>query len=151
MTLALDHVAIPVHDAAATCRFYGEVLELPLVDALYGDDWGGHPWLMMIFGLAEGRQIALVALRGVAPAEDPRLPRDVRHVAMSVATLRDLDRWKQRLGAHHIEYVEEDHGAQRSIYFSDPSGVMLEITAPPAAVAAPVQGARAIVDGWLAG
>jgi len=40
--LRFDHLALPVFDAAATYRFYGEVLQLPLVDALSGDDWGGR-------------------------------------------------------------------------------------------------------------
>ena len=29
------------------------------------------------------------------------------------------------------EFWEEDHGAQRSLYFPDPDGVVLEITWPP--------------------
>jgi catechol 2,3-dioxygenase-like lactoylglutathione lyase family enzyme len=47
--LRFDHLALPVYDAAGTYRFYSEVLQLPLVDALSGDDWGGKAWLMMFF------------------------------------------------------------------------------------------------------
>jgi catechol 2,3-dioxygenase-like lactoylglutathione lyase family enzyme len=41
--LRLDHFALPVYDAAKTLHFYTEVLQLPLVDALSGEDWGGKP------------------------------------------------------------------------------------------------------------
>ena len=62
--LRLDHLALPVHDAAATLAFYSGVLELPLVEVLSGDDWGGKEWLMMIFGLDDARQISLIAFKG---------------------------------------------------------------------------------------
>ncbi len=128
--LRADHVAIAVFDAAASYRFYRGVLELPLVDALSGDDWGGRPWLMMIFALSDGRQLALCALRGAACVPDG-LPQDVRHVALSTAKPSDLARWRARLRRHGVAFHEEDHGLQRSLYFSDPNGVTLEITAPP--------------------
>jgi catechol 2,3-dioxygenase-like lactoylglutathione lyase family enzyme len=75
--LRFDHVALPVYDAGQTYRFYSEVLKLPLVDALSGDDWGGKPWLMMFFGA--GAQ--LIALCGARPAPRDELPEDVRHYA----------------------------------------------------------------------
>lgn len=56
--LRIDHLALPMYDAAATRIFYEEVLGLPLLDAHSGDDWHGMPWLMMIFGDADGRQLA---------------------------------------------------------------------------------------------
>jgi catechol 2,3-dioxygenase-like lactoylglutathione lyase family enzyme len=149
--LGLDHVVVPVRDAAASHRFYAGVLGLPLVDALSGDDWGGLPWLMMLFGLAEGRQLVLVALRGAAPARDRALPREARHLAMSVATRAELTRWKRRLVARSIELWEEDHGTQRSIYFPDPDGLILEITTPPTpAVARRNAAAGGVVRAWLA-
>ncbi len=41
--LTLDHVVFPVRDAEATLAFYGEVLGMPLTQALSGEDWGGYP------------------------------------------------------------------------------------------------------------
>src|SRR5262245_49269664 len=127
--LRLDHVAIPVANAAASHRFYREVLELPLVQALSGEDWGGCDWLMMIFGLADGRQLALVALDGAAPAKD-NLPRDARHLAFAATSKRELTTWKRRFEGYGVEHWFEDHGAQESLYFVDPDGAVLEITAP---------------------
>jgi catechol 2,3-dioxygenase-like lactoylglutathione lyase family enzyme len=151
ISLRLDHLALPVDDAAASLRFYRDVLGLPLLAAHDGDDWGGHPWLMMIFGLGDDRQLALCALRGGPPAASPGLPRDVRHIALSVPTRHELAAWRQRLVDHGIEHWGEDHGEQRSLYFPDPSGTILEVTTPPSAGAIKVDsGATAVVERWIA-
>ena len=71
--LQLDHVVFPVRDAEATLAFYRDLLGLPLVECHQGDDWGGYPWLMMIFGLSGKQEIVRVALRG-APAPDEPPP-----------------------------------------------------------------------------
>ncbi len=128
--LALDHMALPVYDAAATHAFYGEFLGLPLVNAFTGDDWGGKPWLMMIYGLADGRELALVALRGEKRPRR-REPRDLPHFALSAPTHAALDVWIAKIKDARLHHWEERHGAQRSVYVEDPNGIMLEITAPP--------------------
>jgi len=150
VTLHLDHIALPAFDGTATLRFYTEVLGLPLVDALSGDDWEGRPWLMMIFGLAGGGTIVLSALRGAQrPCRDD-LPREVRHYAIAAASLDELQGWKNRLRAHSIGFSEEDHGIQRSIYFEDPNGHVLEITAPASERAGDASApAAAVVKAWL--
>jgi len=128
--LRFDHLALPVYDAARTYRFYSEVLQLPLVDALSGDDWGGKPWLMMFFGTGSGQLLALCALGGAQPPRADGLPSDVRHYAFSVASSAEQEQWKARLRDHGIAYSEEDHGTQHSLYFSDPNGIVLEVTTP---------------------
>jgi catechol 2,3-dioxygenase-like lactoylglutathione lyase family enzyme len=131
--LKLDHVVFPVRDAERTLEFYRETLGLPLLAAHTGDDWDGHRWLMMIFGLAKGQEIVCVALDG-APAPDYRgLPIDVRHYALSCGGPEELDEWRERLSDAGVEYWEERHGEGLSIYFPDPDGVILEITWPPSA------------------
>jgi catechol 2,3-dioxygenase-like lactoylglutathione lyase family enzyme len=129
--LRFDHLAIPVYDAARTLQFYTEVLQLPLVDALSGDDWGGKPWLMMFFGTGSGQLLALCALYGAQPPHSDGLPSDVRHYAFSVSSATEQEKWKRRLAQHGIVFSEEDHGAQHSLYFSDPNGIVLEVTTPP--------------------
>ena len=129
--LRFDHLALPVFDAARTYRFYSEVLQLPLVDALSGDDWGGKPWLMMFFGTASGQLLALCALQGAQPPQPDGLPSDVRHYAFSVGSSAEQEQWKTRLRDHGIAFSEEDHGTQHSVYFSDPNGIVLEVTTPP--------------------
>jgi glyoxylase I family protein len=149
--LNVDHWALPIFDVEATYRFYKDVLELPLLASYSGDDWGGKPWLMMIFGAADGRQLALCALRGAKRPPVDGLPADVRHFAFAVASKRERTAWKQRLEKHGVTFSEEDHGAQQSLYFQDPNGIVLEITSPPSpgqyATAEP--GAHDVVKQWL--
>jgi catechol 2,3-dioxygenase-like lactoylglutathione lyase family enzyme len=129
--LTLDHVVMPVRDAEATLRFYSEVMELPLVEAFSGDDWDGYPWLMMIFGLGGKQQLVAVALKG-APAPDYRgVPVDARHYALAVASAADLDAWRERLRVAKVDFWEESHAEQSSLYFPDPDGVIFEVTWPP--------------------
>jgi catechol 2,3-dioxygenase-like lactoylglutathione lyase family enzyme len=150
VSLRLDHVALPAFDGTATLHFYAEVLGLPLIDAQSGNDWEGRPWLMMIFGLAGGGTIVLSALHGAQRPHRDDLPREVRHYAIAAASLDALQGWKERLQAHSIGFSEENHGIQRSIYFEDPNGHVLEITAPvtvrTGATDAP---AAALVKAWL--
>jgi catechol 2,3-dioxygenase-like lactoylglutathione lyase family enzyme len=149
--LRFDHLAIPVYDAAATHRFYTEVLQLPLVDALSGDDWGGKPWLMMFFGTGSGQLLALCALHGAQRPPPDGLPADVRHYAFSVATGAEQADWKARLRRHGIAFSEEDHGTQHSIYFSDPNGIVLEVTTPPSPrESQPAAHAAERVQRWIA-
>ncbi len=55
--LKLDHVVLPVWNAAASLAFYREVMGFALVDVHQGDDWGGYPWLMKNFAVGDGREI----------------------------------------------------------------------------------------------
>jgi catechol 2,3-dioxygenase-like lactoylglutathione lyase family enzyme len=148
--LRLDHVVFPVRDAARTLAFYRDVLELPLVQAISGDDWDGYPWLMMIFGLDGGAELVTVALRG-APAPDySGLPIDARHYALAASSRRALERWRDRLAAAGLHYWEEQHGEQSSLYFPDPDGVVIEITWPPShAAGAANLDAALTVERWL--
>ncbi len=149
--LRFDHLALPVYDAARTLEFYSEVLQLPLVDALSGDDWGGKPWLMMFFGTGGGQLLALCALHGAQPPRPDGLPADVRHCAFSVSSAAQQEEWKTRLREHGIRYSEEDHGTQHSIYFSDPNGVVLEVTTPASTPdLQPDAHARQRVQRWIA-
>ena len=129
--LKLDHVVFPVRDAEKTLAFYREVTGLPLIATHTGDDWDGFPWMMMVFGLGDGQEIVCVALHG-APAPDYRgLPVDARHYALCATSEADIDFWRSRLSQHAVDFWEERHGEQRSVYFADPDGVVLEITWPP--------------------
>jgi catechol 2,3-dioxygenase-like lactoylglutathione lyase family enzyme len=149
--LRLDHLALPVFDAAETYRFYSEVLQLPLVDALSGDDWGGKPWLMMFFATGSGQLLALCALRGARRPPADALPADTRHYAFAVASSAEQETWKARLRRHGVAYSEEDHGRQHSVYFTDPNGMLLEVTTP-ASVADAESDPRAVerVRRWIA-
>ena len=129
--LKLDHIVLPVWNAQASLAFYRDVMGFALVDTASGDNWGGKPWLMMFFAAADGREIVLVSLKGVVRPPDDGLARDVRHIAFAESSLKKLDAWRKKLSARKLAFWEEQHGPQRSLYFEDPNGVILEITAPP--------------------
>lgn len=148
--LKLDHVVFPVRDAGRSLTFYRDVLELPLVEAHEGDDWGDYPWLMMIFALPGGGEIVLVELKEAPKPSYRGLPHDVRHYAMATEAISDLAAWRRKLRAADVRYWEEDHGAQQSIYFKDPDGVVLEITAPPSHPGdSPSERAARAVQRWM--
>ena len=149
--LTLDHVVFPVRDAEKTLAFYGEVLGLPLTQSISGGDWGGYPWLMMIFGLGEDRELVTVALRGAPEPDYAGLPPDCRHYALAAASASDLDVWRGRLEGAGVAFWEERHDDRRSLYFPDPDGVILEITWPRAEVPqAADPGATLRARSWIA-
>jgi catechol 2,3-dioxygenase-like lactoylglutathione lyase family enzyme len=153
LPLRLDHVVVPVHDPAAARRFYQGTLGLPLVGALTGDDWGGHPWLMMIFGLEDGgRHLVTTTLAGLDPRSAGPYPRDARHHALAVDSEAIWEAWRARLRGARADFWEETHGDQRSLYVADPSGNLLEITTPPTAAFDPRAraSAEAAIDAWIA-
>ncbi|HZZ89753.1 MAG TPA: VOC family protein [Caulobacteraceae bacterium] len=128
--LKLDHVVFPVWDAGASLAFYGDTLGLPLAQTITGDDWGGRPWLMMVFALAEGRELVLVSLRGAERPPPDGLAPDVRHYAFAVDTAAEQLAWRERLATAGVAFWNEDHGDQSSLYFEDPNGIVIEITTP---------------------
>lgn len=146
--LSMDHIALRVRDPAATLSFYADTLGLKLVGVHEGEGWEGMDWLMMIFALGDGRQLALCALDGPMD-ETPSGVSDLPHYAFSAKDEAALDEWRARLKAHAVRFGEENHGIQTSIYFKDPSGVTLEITAPPSAPAG-MSDARQTAEAWIA-
>lgn len=147
--LSFDHVAIPVADVPASRAFYEDVLGLPLHEAISGDDWGGHEWLLMFYRLNDGCFLALTHFDGAAHVPERGVPSDGRHYAL---TAPDLAPWRERFAAHDIGPVEETHGRQTSLFVRAPEGTMWEITSPGSAAA--LEAGRhpaAVVKAYLAG
>ncbi len=134
MTLikGLHHAAYRCRNSEETRRFYEDFLGLPLVDALeINTTASGRDAnvLHTFFAMDDGSCIAFF--------EEPDAPfefvdqRDFDlHIALSVdmETLHDmLDRGKREgLEPRGIS----DHGFIHSIYFRDPNGYVVELTAP---------------------
>src|SRR5690242_2840051 len=94
--LRVDHVVFPVWDAKASLAFYRDVLGFSLNEVFSGDDWGGFPWLMMIFAPGDGREIVLVALKGAKKPKGDGLARDVRHLAFAESSVKALAKWRKK-------------------------------------------------------
>lgn len=129
--LKVDHVVFPVWKVKESLCFYRDVLGFALVQTDSGSNWSGYPWLMTIFSPGDGRKIVLVALRGARKPKQDGMARDVRHLAFAVSSLRALGNWRRKLRAARLDFWEEAHGRQKSLYFEDPNGIVLEITTPP--------------------
>lgn len=128
--LSVDHLNLPVYDAQAALIFYRDVMGFRLTATYSGEDWGGHHWLMMVFAVGDGRQIALCKFEGLKKPERSGLPKDTPHYAFCAASKDELSGWRRRLEVAGIHYWEEDHGDRRSLYFPDPDGLILEVTGP---------------------
>ena len=149
--MRLDHVVFPVRDASKALDFYRRMLKLPLVETHTGENWGGYPWLMMIFALPSGQEIVCVKLHGAPPPSYADLPKDVRHYAIALDKREDIDAWRSQLADANVDHWLEDHGERRSLYFVDPDGVILEFT-HPASSSGRVDNPEALksVEEWVA-
>jgi len=155
----LHHFAWRCRDAEETRHFYEDLMGLPLVHVVKESivpSTGEHcPFVHLFFQFADGSHIAFFDLGdNQATVPDPQTPAWVNHFAMEVSSAEELDRWQQHLTAAGIAVVgQTDHHFIRSIYFTDPNGIRLELTARmPVAeyVAAHRASARADLAQWTA-
>jgi catechol 2,3-dioxygenase-like lactoylglutathione lyase family enzyme len=123
-----DHLAFPSFDAGETYRFYTEVLGFRLKFAWAGEseEWGGS-YLMTGYDFGGG-EIHFFDLDGARRPKPDSLPKDIRHVALTVGTRREVAAWRRRLGARGVSFWTEEHGSDLSVYFTDPNGIVLELT-----------------------
>ena len=89
------------------------------------------PYTHFFFRLQDGSFIAFFDLGDdQAALPSPNTPAWVNHVAFRVNTVQELENTKARLLAHGIKVLGvTDHHIFKSIYFFDPNGVRLELSA----------------------
>ena len=159
----LHHTAYVTKDLEATRHFYEDVLGLPLVatwcekDMLFGAE---RVYCHCFFGLADGSALAFFQFADPADQElfDPPLPPSpFRHIALQVDPDTQAEMEKRIADAGYVEpqtFVLE-HGYCRSLYITDPNGMILEFTvdAPGAEEinADRLKDAHAELKRWLAG
>ena len=151
---AFHHVAYRCGDSGATRRFYEDFLGLPLAEAFVIEQTKtgrATSVLHCFYRLGDGTFLAFF--------EAPGSPFDFKaqhdfdlHVAMEVAP----DALEPMLARGRAMGIETrgpaDHGVMRSIYFRDPDGYVVELTAKTpshdAAMDPARNGARAKLDDW---
>jgi len=154
----LHHFAWRCRDAEETRRFYEDLLGLPLVHVVRGDEVPStgdqQPFLHLFFEMKDGSCIAFFDLGDqVAAQPSPNTPPWVNHLALQVDSEQELLAARQRLQDAGIEVrgpVDHD-GFVKSIYFFDPNGVRLElttVTASPQMLDGYKREARALCDAW---
>jgi glyoxylase I family protein len=131
----LHHYAYRAKDAEETRHFYEDILGLPLYHLIQSDyvpSTGEYcPYTHFFFRLQDGSFIAFFDLGDdEAALPSPNTPRWVNHISFRVDSVADLEAMKMRLQADGVEVLGvTDHHIFKSIYFFDPNGVRLELTA----------------------
>ncbi len=134
MPPALHHVAFACRDLSETHRFYQELLGYPLVHTEVSRR--GPSWLRHVFyDLGDGSAIAFFELHGcgepaplrTAISTDLGLPVWVNHVAVRVDAERQALLRQRLVAGGYAVTLDLDHGWCRSLYFTDPNGILLEL------------------------
>ena len=131
----LHHYAYKARDAEETRHFYEDILGLPLYHIIQSDyvpSTGEYcPYTHFFFRLLDGSFIAFFDLGDdEAALPSPNTPLWVNHISFRVNTEQELENTKARLQAHGVDVLGvTDHHIFKSIYFFDPNGIRLELTA----------------------
>lgn len=157
MIRGLHHLAHRCRDSEETRRFYEDFLGLELAGVIeIGETQTGRRTAVLhsFFRLGDGSFLAFFEVPGSPFDFGPRHDFDL-HVALEVADEAELDRMAARGRAAGVETRgPADHGIIRSIYFRDPNGYVIELTAKTPAHEAAMDprrnGARAALDRWQA-
>jgi catechol 2,3-dioxygenase-like lactoylglutathione lyase family enzyme len=129
-----NHVALATNDIDATHRFYTEVMGFSLAKVVAAPTPGNHGWARHVFYDCGGRQyIAFWDLHDPTLGEFPTdlstshgLPEWVNHLAWDATDEDTYQAHLQRWLSHGITVAEIDHGFCKSIYTTDPNGIMVE-------------------------
>ena len=155
--LGLHHYAYRAKDAEETRHFYEDILGLPLYHWIQNDHVPSTceycPYTHFFFRLNDGSFIAFFDLGDdTAALPSANTPAWVNHIAFRVESIQALENSKTRLQAHGIEVLGiTDHRIFKSIYFFDPNGIRLELSAqvaPPEQMHSESLDVRAQLDAW---
>jgi catechol 2,3-dioxygenase-like lactoylglutathione lyase family enzyme len=157
MIRGLHHNAYRCRNSEETRRFYEDFLGLRLASAIPLDEPGNGRKgfaLHTFFELGDGSYLAFFEVPG-RPFDFKRQDTLDLHIALEV-TPEDLDAMFERGRAEEREVRGiVDHGFVRSIYFRDPNGYVIELTAKVAGhegeMDPTTNGARRILEEWQTG
>lgn len=163
LPIRLHHNAYVTRDQEKTRQFYEDVIGMPLVatwcesDELFGKT---RTYCHTFFGMADGGALAFFQFEDPNDQEEfgPKMAASpFHHIALAVdaATQADIEK---RIAAAGIQppntYVLE-HGYCRSVYVTDPNGLILEFTVDHPQVETILRDRRAdaheSLKRWLAG
>ncbi len=159
----LHHTARVTKDLEATRRFYEDVIGLPLVAAWSEQDelFGAlRTYCHCFFGLADGGALAFFqfASPGDQALFGPEIPASpFNHIALNVdaETQKGIEQRLKAAGYKEPDSYVLEHGYCRSVYATDPNGMIVEFTldAPSADKIATDRRADAhdVLSRWLGG
>ena len=159
----LHHTAYVTRDLEATRRFYEELIGLPLVatwcevDELFGAE---RVYCHLFFALGDGGALAFFKFANSQDEElfGPKMPATpFHHIALNVdkETQQGIENRLAAAGYKEPQTFVLEHGYCRSVYVTDPNGLILEFTLDsPRAQQINVDrraSAHADLERWLAG
>ncbi|WP_370222426.1 VOC family protein [Pararhodobacter marinus] len=155
----LYHYSFPCRDGEETRKFYEDLMGLPLVACMMSDvvpsTGEKKPYAHFFFEMGDGSYIAFFDLgENEMPKPSPNTPEWVMHFAVEVDSVDAVLAMRKRLndaGVHTTDIV--DHHFIKSIYFFDPNGLRLEVTArvdEPGFLEQQAREARGELDKWSA-
>jgi catechol 2,3-dioxygenase-like lactoylglutathione lyase family enzyme len=153
----LYHYSFPCRDGEETRKFYEDIMGLPLVACMQSDvvpsTGEQKPYAHFFFEMADGSYIAFFDLgENQMPQPSPNTPDWVMHFAVEVDSVDDVLAMRQRLNDHGVKTTDiVDHHFIKSIYFFDPNGLRLEVTArvdEPGYLEKAAREARDELDRW---
>jgi catechol 2,3-dioxygenase-like lactoylglutathione lyase family enzyme len=133
---ALHHIALACKDLEETHRFYQELLGFPLVHTEVDRRQDGGYMKHVFYDLGDGSCLAFFDLHGMGERQDFEtaistglgLPIWVNHVAIRADTAR-VEEVRATLEEAGVPVTMElDHGWCRSLYVTDPNGILVELT-----------------------
>jgi catechol 2,3-dioxygenase-like lactoylglutathione lyase family enzyme len=132
----LHHTAYVTRDLEATRKFYEEVIGLPLVatwcekDLLFGAE---RTYCHLFFGLGDGGALAFFQFANREDQEQfgPKMPfTPFHHIALYVdqKTQQGIEKRLKAAGYKEPQSFVLEHGYCRSVYATDPNGMIVEFT-----------------------
>ena len=131
----IHHVAYRCKDAKETVEFYTEMLNMDFILAISEDRVPStkepDPYMHVFLDAGKGNILAFFELPNSPPlGRDPNTPEWVQHIAFQLESETALINAQQELESKGLEVVgPTDHGIIKSIYFFDPNGHRIELTA----------------------
>lgn len=131
----IHHVAYRCKNAKETVEFYRRVMNMDFLMAMAEDrapsTKAADPYMHVFLDAGNGNILAFFELPNSPPmGRDPNTPAWVQHIAFRVKDMAALTAAKDHVEACGLDVVgPTDHGVFQSIYFFDPSGNRLELTA----------------------
>jgi glyoxylase I family protein len=131
----IHHVAYRCRNAKETVEFYRKVLNMDFLMAMAEDrapsTKSPDPYMHVFMDAGNGNILAFFELPNSPPmGRDPNTPDWVQHIAFRLKDVPSLFEAKKHVESFGIDVIgPTDHGIFQSIYFFDPSGNRLELTA----------------------
>jgi catechol 2,3-dioxygenase-like lactoylglutathione lyase family enzyme len=119
----VHHVALICSDVEQTIRFYQGLLGFPLVELFENRDYKGSTHLF--FDLGHDNTLAFFDFPDLALGPYAEVLGGLHHLAISV----DQAQWDAARARLEVAGIPTQIESERSLYFSDPDGVRLELIA----------------------